>query len=112
MIWGQSEYEGRLNSTLSNYETCRKYGAEFQILPHDIWGTDKTNASSVWPGDNGDWTDYDLFLDTLLQDLKTRDAVDGTYFEIWNEPDLPDIFWQRSQQQWLDLYIRTHKRIR
>ncbi|AEO67095.1 glycoside hydrolase family 39 protein [Thermothielavioides terrestris NRRL 8126] len=35
----------------------------------------------------------------------------GLVYDIWNEPDI-SIFWQRSQQQWLDLYVRTHKRIR
>lgn len=85
-IWGLDEYKGRLNSTLSNYETCRKYDAKFLILPHDIWGTDHANASTVWPGDNGDWTDYDNFIDTLLSDLAAADALEGMVFEIWYFP--------------------------
>jgi hypothetical protein len=32
-------------------------------------------------------------------------------FDIWNEPDI-SFFWLRSQSQWVDLYIRTHKRLR
>jgi hypothetical protein len=46
-----------------------------------------------------------------LKDLETNDALENMVFDIWNEPDL-DIFWARSQQQWIDLYIRTHKFLR
>lgn len=110
-IWGHEEYLGRLNSALSNYQTCRKYGAEVVMLPHDIWGTDSTNDTTVWPGDNGDWTDWDNFVQTLMADLADNDALEGLVWDIWNEPDI-DIFWKRSQQQWIDLYIRTHKILR
>lgn len=110
-IWGLKEYKGRLASTLSNYKTSRKYGADFIILPHDIWGTDHANSSTVWPGDDGDWTDYDLFIRTLMADLKANNALEGLVWDTWNEPDLT-AFWVRSQQQWLDLYIRTHKLLR
>lgn len=110
-IWGLEEYQGRLKSTLSNYRTCRQYGADFIILPHDVWGTDHANSSTVWPGDNGDWTDYELFLRTLMADLKTNNALEGLVWDTWNEPDL-ETFWARSQQQWIDLYILTHKILR
>jgi hypothetical protein len=110
-IWGTTDYQGRLKSTLSNYNTARKYGANFILLPHDVWGTDHANSSTKWPGDNGDWTDYDKFLSTLMNDLKNNNALEGLVWDIWNEPAV-SFFWQRSQQQWLDLYIRTHKAIR
>ena len=38
--WIWNEYAGRFASTKSNYLTARKYGANFIILPHDIWGTE------------------------------------------------------------------------
>jgi hypothetical protein len=110
-IWGHEEYLGRLDSALSNYRTCRKYDAKVIILPHDLWGTDSTNDTTVWPGDNGDWTDWDNFVRTLMADLAENDALDGLVWDIWNEPDI-GVFWQRSQQQWIDLYIRTHKILR
>ncbi|KAJ5703300.1 hypothetical protein N7493_011689 [Penicillium malachiteum] len=110
-IWGLDEYYGRLNSTLSNYETSRKYGAAFILLPHDIWGTDHANSSTVWPGDDDDWTNYDLFVHTLMSDLKSNNALEGLVWDIWNEPDGTS-FWARSQQQWIDLYIRTNNILR
>lgn len=32
-------------------------------------------------------------------------------FDIWNEPDI-SFFWVRSSSQWVEMYIRTHQRIR
>jgi hypothetical protein len=110
-IWGMTEYRNRLASALSNYHTCRKYGAHFILLPHDVWGTDHANSSTVWPGDNGDWSDYDLYIRTLMNDLRNAGALDALVWDIWNEPDI-SIFWPRPLQQWVDLYIRTHKLIR
>ncbi|CZR61986.1 uncharacterized protein PAC_11883 [Phialocephala subalpina] len=110
-IWGLDEYYGRLNSTLSNYFTCRKYGASFIILPHDVWGTDNANSSTFWPGDNGDWTDYSNFVLQLMSDMKARGATEGLVWDVWNEPDI-GIFWDRPLQQWIDLYILTHKILR
>lgn len=110
-IWGEEEYKGRLESTLSNYQTCREYDADFVLLPHDLWGTDHVNDSTVWPGDDGDWAGYDSFIKRLMADLKQNDALEGLVWDIWNEPDI-SIFWEREQQQWIDLYIRTHKLLR
>lgn len=110
-LQGPDEYAVRFESTRSNYNTARKYNAPFILLPHDIWGTDQSNSSTVWPGDNGDWTDYDAFLEKLCDDLAANNMLDGLIFDIWNEPDV-DIFWKRSIDQWVDLYIRTHNYIR
>jgi hypothetical protein len=74
-------------------------------------GTDHTNSSTVWPGDDGQWDDYEKFVRQLLSDLKANNALGGMVWDIWNEPDI-SIFWERSTQQWIDLYIRTHKIIR
>lgn len=110
-IWGFSNYQGRFNSALINYKTCREYGADFIILPHDIWGTDQANSTTVWPGDNGDWTDYENFIHQLMSDLKANDALEGLVWDIWNEPEGKG-FWARSMQQWIELYVLTHKLIR
>ncbi|KAJ5796542.1 uncharacterized protein N7518_005082 [Penicillium psychrosexuale] len=64
-----------------------------------------------WPGDDGDWSKYDIIVRTLMSDLKAHSALDGLVWDIWDEPDIEN-FWVRSQQQWFDLYIRTYKIIR
>jgi hypothetical protein len=87
-----NDYKGRLASTLSNYRTSRKHNASFILYPHDLWGSDNTNSSSHWPGDNGDWKDYDAFLKQFMNDLVANNALDGLVYDIWNEPDI-NIFW-------------------
>ncbi|KAH0278744.1 hypothetical protein KCU91_g2243, partial [Aureobasidium melanogenum] len=90
---------------------ARKFGANVIVLPHDIWGADHANDSTVWPGDNGDWTNYDQYLDQLIGDLKDNNMLDGLVYDTWNEPD-GGFFWKRSQAQYLDLWSRTYQRIR
>ncbi|KXH56740.1 hypothetical protein CSAL01_03184 [Colletotrichum salicis] len=111
-IGGLDGYQQRFDSALSNYRTTRKYGADFIILPDDLWGADGGQAGgSILPGDNGNWTETELFLHRLVDDIKSNNMLDGLVFDIWNKPDL-DIFWARSWDQYLDYYVRAHKIIR
>ncbi|XEU99282.1 hypothetical protein FSHL1_004569 [Fusarium sambucinum] len=109
---GYEGYLGRFNSTLTNYLTTRKYGADFILLPHDLWGADGgQDSESPFPGDNGNFTEMELFWNQLISDLKTHDMLEGLVIDVWNEPDL-DIFWARSWSQFLDYYNRATKLIR
>ena len=109
--WAWGEYPGRFASALSNYRTARALGADFILLPHDLWGADGLNQNNVkYPGDDGDWSDYEKFLDTLFADMKSNGMVDGVVYDIWNEPDGAG-FWPRTWAQYLDLWSRTHNKI-
>lgn len=108
--WGKSEYPGRFAATLANYKEIRRAGGKFILLPHDLWGVDDRNSSYVWPGDGGNWSNYDAFLNQLISDLKANNMLGGLVWDIWNEAD--GYFWNGNRQQWLDLYLRTHKRLR
>ncbi|QGI98582.1 hypothetical protein CEK26_011651 [Fusarium fujikuroi] len=113
--WARGGYEGylgRFNSTLSNYRTTRKYNADFILLPHDLWGADGGQGSnSPFPGDNGNWTEMELFWNQLVSDLKAHNMLDGLVIDVWNEPDI-DIFWDRSWPQFLEYYNRATKLLR
>ncbi|KAG9258831.1 glycoside hydrolase superfamily [Emericellopsis atlantica] len=110
--WVAGQYEGRFMSALSNYRTTREYGGRFTLLMHDLWGADGKQGDGIkWPGDNGDWTEYDSFLDTVFGDLKANDALDGLDIDIWNEPDISG-FWDTTQEQYLATWNRTWHRIR
>lgn len=109
--WHWGEYGPRFQSTLSNYQTARKYGGEFQLLVHDIWGTDTTNSSTAWPGDNGNWASYDAFLNRLIADIKANNMLPGLKIDIWNEAD-NIIFWKRPLSQYLETWKRTYQRFR
>ena len=107
------DYKGRLASTLANYKTCRAVGADFHIYVHDLWGTDHAGGKNgKWPGDKGDFSDYDKFVRQLMADVAANMDVAHVTWDIWNEPDIQPYFWVRSAQQWVDLYVRTHKAIR
>ncbi|KAL4724504.1 hypothetical protein ACLX1H_007945 [Fusarium chlamydosporum] len=109
---GYEGYLGRFNSTLSNYLTTRKYDADFILLPHDLWGADGGQGSeSPYPGDNGNWTEMELFWNQLISDLKAHDMLQGLVIDVWNEPDI-DIFWARSWTQFLEYYNRATNLIR
>lgn len=110
-VTGMDGYNARLRSAKSDYEKARSFGAPFILMPHDMWGTDSVTNATHWPGDNGNWDDYYKFLDQLLSDLKRLDMLDGMAWDVWNEPDVP-LFWQRDNERWVELYIRTHNYIR
>ncbi|KAH6647772.1 glycoside hydrolase family 39 protein [Truncatella angustata] len=93
-LWG--EFEGRL---------------QYSYIAQQLMACAGANSSTLWPGDNGNWVDFDKYLATLLDALVDNDMLDGLVIDIWNEPEL-SVFWQRSLQQYVDLYIRTHKTIR
>jgi hypothetical protein len=103
--------QNRFNSALNNYKTARQYGARFQILVADLWGADGT-AKIAMPGDNGDWTYYDQFLSALFTQIKNNGMTAGLDFEIWNEPDLSNVFWQRTESQYLQMWGHAYPQIR
>ena len=103
--------EPTLTALLSPVCTIRGYGGRFTLLMHDLWGADsKQGESFSWPGDNGDWTEHDAFLDTVFGDLKANDALKGLDIDIWNEPDIT-AFWNTAQE-YLATWNHTWHRIR
>jgi hypothetical protein len=84
-VAGLEQYMGRFNSTLSNYRTARRYGGDFILLVHDLWGADG-GVISTFPGDNGDWSRTDAFLNQLAHDLRENGMLDGLVLDLWNEP--------------------------
>jgi hypothetical protein len=106
---GRSAYQGRFNSTLSNYRSARKYGASFYLLPHDLWGSQGGSTTSTpFPGDNGNWTEMEAFLDQLVLDMTANNMTNGVVIDLWNEPDLEG-FWARPWDQYLEYISRAHR---
>lgn len=97
---------------LSNYNTCRQFGAEFIILLHDLWGADGSEAESdLFPGDNGDWSTWDNFLSQVVSDMRASNMTTAIKVDIWNEADGGG-FWLRDRSQFMDMYARTHATLR
>lgn len=111
-VGGYDSYIGRFESTLSNYRTTRMYGGDLILLVSDLWGSDGVDDSGgYYPGDDGDWEDAEAFWDQLLDDIVENGMVEGLVFDIWNEPDIEQ-FWNRTWDQYLELYTRSYNFVR
>jgi hypothetical protein len=106
--WVSGRYDRRWNSTRAQLLRTRSLGGEFILLPHDLWGADGYPISR-FPGDNGNWTDYDNFLTRLIDDVRATGAP--VQWDLWNEPNIT-LFWNRPQSQYFELWRRTYQRVR
>ncbi|RSM65586.1 beta-xylosidase [Actinoplanes sp. ATCC 53533] len=106
--WVAGRYDRRWNSTRAQLLRTRSLGGEFILLPHDLWGADGA-AISRFPGDNGNWTDYDNFLTRLINDVAATGVP--VQWDIWNEPNIT-LFWNRTQSQYFEMWRRAYQRIR
>ncbi|GAP51429.1 RICIN domain-containing protein [Streptomyces azureus] len=103
-----ADYQTRWNSTLAQYKRTVALGGTFVLLPHDLWGADSTTTQG-WPGDNGDWTQFDNFVTQLINDVKANNM--NVQWDLWNEPDGSG-FWAPSQAQYLEMWSRFYARVR
>lgn len=106
--WVAGKYDRRWNATRAQLLRTAALGGTFVLLPHDLWGADGYPISR-FPGDNGDWSDYDNFLTRVIADV--RAAGVPVQWDIWNEPNISP-FWNRPQAQYFELWRRTYQRIR
>lgn len=59
------------------------------MLLSDLWGADgHQNTSAPWPGDNGDWTFYNDYLNHIISMVNKHNMTKNLVIDIWNEPDL------------------------
>lgn len=109
------QYTQRWNTVKAYYLRTKAIGAKFILLPHDLWGADAVCEVPRWPGDDGDWTEFDRFLSQVIKDAKASGMTGpDVQWDIWNEPDLltPVIFWGRSQTQYLEMWKRAYRQVR
>lgn len=106
--WVSGKYDRRWNATRAQLLRTRTLGGEFVLLVHDLWGADGYPISR-FPGDNGNWTDYDNFLTRLIDDVRATGAP--VQWDLWNEPNIT-LFWNRPQSQYFELWRRTYQRVR
>ena len=66
----------------------------------------------VPPADYAAWREY---LQAFIRFLIHRYGIEEIrtwYFEVWNEPDLPYIFWNGSRDEYFRLYAETARAIK
>jgi hypothetical protein len=106
--WVAGTYDRRWNATLAQARRSIALGGQFILLPHDLWGADGYPITR-FPGDDGDWRDYDAFLTRLIGDIRAAGIT--VQWDIWNEPNIT-LFWNRPQAQYFELWRRTYQRLR
>ncbi|WP_329371893.1 beta-xylosidase [Streptomyces sp. NBC_00669] len=109
-----SGYQVRLDSALDQARrvTAAPYHATYHLLVSDVWGADTTQpASTVYPCDNGDCSNWASFIDTLVTGVQAS-GVNVSY-DIWNEPDGTG-FWQRgvNSEQYYQMWDTAVREIR
>src|SRR5581483_2838333 len=103
-----ADYQTRWNATVAQYKRTAALGGTFVLLPHDLWGADGT-TNQAFPGDNGDWTQFDNFVNQLFSDVKANNMT--VEWDLWNEPNGSG-FWARSQTQYLQMWSRFYADVR
>lgn len=84
---------------------------ELSFMPSDLASEDATvfrYKANISPPKNIDY--WAQMITALAEHLIARYGlaeVKTWYFEVWNEPDLKDIFWSGSQQDYFELYKST-----
>ena len=101
-------YQTRWNATLAQYKRTKALGGTFILLPHDLWGSDST-TTQAFPGDNGDWTQFDNFVNQLFADVKANNMT--VQWDLWNEPNGQG-FWPRPESQYLQMWSRFYAAVR
>lgn len=104
-----ADYQTRWNATLAQAKRTAALGGTFIILPHDLWGADSTTNLPAFPGDNGDWTLFDNFVNQLFSDVKANHLT--VEWDLWNEADGSG-FWPRTETQYLQMWSRFYAAVR
>lgn len=114
---GRSGYRVRWENVLDRFHrvTTPPLHAEYAIVIADLWGANGADIKPTdpYPGDNGDWTNYETFIRQLMADYQAAGMQhDQVQFEIWNEPDYNDVYWPRPKAQYEEMWQRGVRLIR
>ncbi|RVU00618.1 hypothetical protein EOD41_11490 [Mucilaginibacter limnophilus] len=96
-------------AALAQGTRMKQLGIKQQVVLSDNWYFGY--ESTFYPGDNGDWSIWETFVDNQIKDIINKGIQDNVEIDIWNEPD-HSYFWRRSQWQALATYYKAYYRIR
>lgn len=96
-------------AALAQGERMKQLGIKQQVVLSDNWYFGY--ESTFYPGDNGDWSIWETFVDNQIKDIINKGIQDNVELDIWNEPDHP-YFWRRTQWQAVSAYYKAYYRIR
>ncbi|GLB51962.1 beta-xylosidase [Neptunitalea chrysea] len=84
---------------------------ELGFMPESLASGDKTifwwRGNITPPKDYNKWKDFIQNLTTHFTERYGVQEVKTWYFEVWNEPNLKDVFWYGTQEEYFKLYKYT-----
>jgi hypothetical protein len=89
---------------LDIYDRIIASGAEFQLVVSDLWGYGANPKG--WPYQN--YPAWEEFVRQLARQNKGKKIL----WDVWNEPDLKNPFWNGSREQFFETYKRAYKILR
>lgn len=110
--WINNNIGPRWTFVQNYYARAKSVGATYVMILAALWGADGVCTVPSYPGDNGDWTLYMEFLNTVIADVKAAGMTgSNVQWDIWNEPD-GGIFWKGSETQYLEMWQLGYQTIR
>src|SRR5215211_8483268 len=89
---------------------------EFGFMPQKMASGEKTifwwKGNITPPSDYAKWEGLVVALVRHWTDRYGRNEVRRWYFEVWNEPNLKDLFWSGDQAEYFKLYDATVRAIK
>lgn len=89
---------------------------EFGFMPQRLASGEKTifwwRGNITPPRDYARWEGLVRALVQHWTDRYGRDEVRRWYFEVWNEPNLKDLFWSADQAEYFKLYDATARAVK
>ena len=96
--------------------TGMKPFVELSFMPSALASGDKTGLhyknNITMPEDLDEWAEYIKSFVRFLIGRYGKDAVESWKFEVWNEPDLPYVFFAATQKDYFNLYAVTARAIK
>lgn len=81
------------------------YGLQFLNSGDHNWYDIDVDTPGKWPGDNGDWSRWEGYLEELYRRVNEKGYT--VVYDIWNEPDTAsNSFWPRPYEKYLEVYRR------
>ncbi|WP_114558947.1 hypothetical protein [Desertihabitans aurantiacus] len=114
---GEAGYLPRWQYVVDTYRRVARgpLRAQYVLVVPDLWGAEGVTLGpdDLFPGDGGDWTEWESFLTRVVGDVKrARMRPDVLQYEIWNEPDYTELYFPRPKEQYEELWRRGVRLIR
>jgi hypothetical protein len=118
-FWLDGDLDKNLDLLKVYYDYLNPRGITIDYLLMDVWGfwygNYFLNMPIRFPGDDGDWEDYEEFCKSIAAYVKENGFTNFQY-NLWNEPNLvqwgKSQFWPRPYEQFLEMWKRGYRVIK